>query len=78
MRQTVNIAVQEAAEAATMNQSTLQGCKIEVAVAAHMGGVGTHPIILHQVLLSNFCVITWWQSCQSFANVLSAASTHFL
>jgi hypothetical protein len=47
--------VQEAAEAATMNQSVLQGCTIKVAVASHMGGVGTHPIILHQVLLNNNC-----------------------
>ena len=53
-----------------MNASVVLGCTIEVAVASHMGGVGTHPIILHQVLTTNLfswrtaCVgQTSWQMC---------------
>lgn len=67
-------AAQEAAEAATMNAKVVLGCAIEVAVASHMGGVGTHPIILHQVLAAKSllwytaacAVLLDWYSC-SFA-----------
>jgi hypothetical protein len=41
--------VQEAQDALSMNQADIMDCKITVALAAHLGGLGTHPIIIHHV-----------------------------
>ena len=43
------VMVQAADSALALNKTLLDGCEIMVALAAHCGGVGTHPAIQQQV-----------------------------
>jgi bacterioferritin-associated ferredoxin len=45
------VRVQDADAALALNRTVFDGCEIEVSLAAHVGGLGTHPAIMQQVRL---------------------------